>query len=667
MKHLIWFSFLCLFSILKVEAKIWYLTPNGEGNKNGNNWVNAMSDLQKAMKDAQNGDTIWLAKGTYIPTSSISSNQNNSNGYFFGLTKNLKIFGGFVGTETEFSQRDWENNITILSGDASKNSPLTGNVSNTNNRTDDYRRIFVANGNLSNAELDGVHLRHTYPQGNSNQNVSFNGISMEKTMTGVLLQNVTGLTLRNLIISNHYSHANGGLNILNSTVHIENIIIQHNYAVSSINKFENSKITGSGIIIRNNSSRDNSGGLTLSNDKNSVFYNILFERNHSTDVSMLNLMSTDTIQMDRLVIRQNISNVSSINVNRSKAKISNLLMYQDTTFSEVVGIHIVGNALYPSDLRLANATITKMHSFFNDQKYLIRKDNYNYFSIYNSILFQTENKLAYDLINGGLNESKNNLFKYSIHATESENNLVSTINPFVDYSNNNFMLSIGSIGRNAGDSSLLKNVINASNLVQQTDALGRPRVNNSGNIDIGAIEDTLIDALLRNRKFSFEVALDKTSILLNTTVTDHQFKAITIKGGRNPHELTYSRNIDISQWNEYKNVFQLYDTQLQYFELWGEYPNGEIEFLKKVQLRRDQQFNINAFPTIVQDQITVIVEGGGTGIINLFNINGQFIKRFEVDARSSKHTLNTSNLQRGTYLLQLEKDQIKQNIKFIKK
>lgn len=32
------------------------------------------------------------------------------------LQDGFAVYGGFDGTETELSQRDWENNVTILSG-----------------------------------------------------------------------------------------------------------------------------------------------------------------------------------------------------------------------------------------------------------------------------------------------------------------------------------------------------------------------------------------------------------------------------------------------------------------------------------------------------------------------------------------------------------------------
>lgn len=96
------------------EAVTKFVTPGGAGEKNGSSWANAMSSVELVKfldaHDEKSNVDIWVAKGTYSP--------GNTKEATFNLKKGIEIYGGFDGDETILEQRDWVNNITILSGDA---------------------------------------------------------------------------------------------------------------------------------------------------------------------------------------------------------------------------------------------------------------------------------------------------------------------------------------------------------------------------------------------------------------------------------------------------------------------------------------------------------------------------------------------------------------------
>ena len=88
-----------------------YVNQAAAGLNNGTSWLNAFIDLQDALNSTPAPDTIWIAEGTYFPT-------NGTDRYiYFQIPSGVAIFGGFEGTETQLSQRDWETHQTILSGD----------------------------------------------------------------------------------------------------------------------------------------------------------------------------------------------------------------------------------------------------------------------------------------------------------------------------------------------------------------------------------------------------------------------------------------------------------------------------------------------------------------------------------------------------------------------
>ena len=82
----------------------------------GADWANPC-DLQYALITvAHQGDEIWVKAGMYYPTSN-PTDRNAS----FSLRGGINVYGGFAGTETDRSQRDWVVNPTILSGDIDHN------------------------------------------------------------------------------------------------------------------------------------------------------------------------------------------------------------------------------------------------------------------------------------------------------------------------------------------------------------------------------------------------------------------------------------------------------------------------------------------------------------------------------------------------------------------
>ncbi len=102
---------LSLFSTALSAQTIRYINHDASGNGDGSSWANAFIRFQQALAVAQDGDEIWVAKGTYKPTTS------NDRYAYFNLPSGIAVYGGFAGTETLREQRDWDLNPTILSGD----------------------------------------------------------------------------------------------------------------------------------------------------------------------------------------------------------------------------------------------------------------------------------------------------------------------------------------------------------------------------------------------------------------------------------------------------------------------------------------------------------------------------------------------------------------------
>lgn len=121
------------------------------GDNNGTSWANAYTDLQNALSNAGNGDSIWVAQGTYYPAS--AGNRTTS----FVLKEGVKVYGGFDGSESNLEERDFKTNATILSGDIDGDN-LTGD----NPDADNSCHVVVG---AKGSTLDGFTIQHGYADG----------------------------------------------------------------------------------------------------------------------------------------------------------------------------------------------------------------------------------------------------------------------------------------------------------------------------------------------------------------------------------------------------------------------------------------------------------------------------------------------------------------------
>jgi len=128
------------------EFQLWYVDCDTNGDNDGTSWQNAFEDLQDALAYAGGGDMVWVAKGTYKPTS------GNDRSTSFKIEKNVNLFGGFDGNEISVEQRNFLQNETILSGDI-------GTIDDHNDNS--YHVV----ENAANAVLDGFTIANGYANG----------------------------------------------------------------------------------------------------------------------------------------------------------------------------------------------------------------------------------------------------------------------------------------------------------------------------------------------------------------------------------------------------------------------------------------------------------------------------------------------------------------------
>ena len=142
---------------LEVTTNIIYVDSSAAGADDGSTWADAYVNLQDGLSAAVSGDQVWVAAGTYKPDQGVGRTVGSRTESFDLIVGGVAVYGGFAGGETSVSQRDWQSNVTILSGDINTVSVSTDNS---------YRVINAQNLNSSSI-LDGFTICDGYANAGS--------------------------------------------------------------------------------------------------------------------------------------------------------------------------------------------------------------------------------------------------------------------------------------------------------------------------------------------------------------------------------------------------------------------------------------------------------------------------------------------------------------------
>ena len=240
-------SYICLLLLLLTSPLLAqttrYVTTNGANTNpaTATNWASSTADLRGAINASTSGDQVWVAAGVYTTVVGLTfPNRNRS----FALKNGVAIYGGFVGNETNLSQRPAINPVAGLPS----STTLSGEIGDPTSTADNNYHVVSTTGLTSSAVLDGFVITAGEANGttsysigggmyNINSSPHLNNLTFalnRSSYDGAGMYNTGGSpTLGSILFINNYGGGfGGGMCSINGTPRLTNVLFQSNIATN---------------------------------------------------------------------------------------------------------------------------------------------------------------------------------------------------------------------------------------------------------------------------------------------------------------------------------------------------------------------------------------------------------------------------------------------------
>lgn len=263
------------------QSKIYYVSPNGSGTKDGLSWANTMS-LESALTAAKAGDQIWVQGFEQIDATDKLYITPTTDG--FTLKSGVQLYGGFKGDEKSINERETLGKAyqmkyrSVLSGDIKKDDKVDPNkfiFPENTLRQDNANHVLILNAFRDNANNTNSNSTRTVVDGLTIAGGHSSDFGGGIYVNGVA-DNSVPYSIERCYLLNNYAPKGGAIyvddkvkNVNNNTSFINQCVVYNNVAGTIIGK-ENVGggiyLAGAGNIVNSSIFNNENGGVVLSAD-----------------------------------------------------------------------------------------------------------------------------------------------------------------------------------------------------------------------------------------------------------------------------------------------------------------------------------------------------------------------------------------------------------------
>ncbi|SDQ45136.1 parallel beta-helix repeat (two copies) [Chryseobacterium soldanellicola] len=359
-----------IFSIAAVNmahATIRYVNLNNTAGTAApyTSWATAGSDIQTVINESVAGDEIWIAAGTYKPNSipSVATPSNigsltvfHERDYTFFVKDGVKIYGGFSGTETLFSQRNVVLNETILSGDIGIQGDASDNC---------YHVIVSADGNIGTV-IDGFSIT----KGNANNysgGMMINNHFIYRACGGGVFSGYGKSTITNSTFFDISGGSGGAVYLQYGYNTVSDNIIYNNTANSGpAIHTDNDTSVFSGNTIYNNSAISDGGAIITYYSTNTINNNKIHDNIAGSRGGAIMITSGNSTFTNNIIYKNKANSgiAGGIYLNYGTNIFLNNVLYENTAYAAGGAIYSVGNNTFTNTIIYKNISYTGGGAFF---------------------------------------------------------------------------------------------------------------------------------------------------------------------------------------------------------------------------------------------------------------------------------------------------------------
>ncbi|RDB07894.1 hypothetical protein DVG78_02235 [Runella aurantiaca] len=298
-----------IVTVLPSSTSIIYVNvANNAPGQDGSSWSKAFASLQQgltaaaALQASASTVQVWVAQGTYKPGTLRKD--------VFSIPSGVKVFGGFVGTETLLEERNWKINLTILSGEIGTIVP-----------DDNTYHVVLFKATNDTTQLDGFQVVRGFAEffaGNQTNNLE--DPSVQASGGGILaIEKSKGLII-NCTVTDNRAIGGGGMLLRDSS---------HLHIIQSV-IFGNEATFGGGVYVLGGSQP--------------YFENVLFAINKGLGAGLYVNHSQPTLMNCTIASNKDGSNnVGGVYNSNATTTIQNSILWGNTPLQSTAGSNITNS------------------------------------------------------------------------------------------------------------------------------------------------------------------------------------------------------------------------------------------------------------------------------------------------------------------------------------